>query len=820
MKLLLIDDKDIDRMQVLQLVEAAYPDAEIVVAGSHAAYLQALRDQGYELVLTEFDLEWAPGLLVLEALRSRWPHMPVIVVTGSGSEVVAVEAFRAGVTDYIRKDRPGELIPAIQRAIALGRADSDPPEALVRALELERGRLAAVLDHLPVGIWIADETGQLVGKNEEADRIWAGDAPLAESIEGYPQYEAWDAETGERLQPEDYPVARALRSGQAVDSVELRIRRFDGTEGVVLVSATPIKDSQGAVTGVVGINVDITERKRAEEVSRAMAANLAAEQSRLEAVLDALPVAVFIADAEGRLVTMNDLVYEVWGQNALPAESSAEYDAYRGWWPDSGEALAAEDWGLARALSRGETSKAEVIDIERFDGTCGTILNAAAPIRDAQGGIIGGVAVSQDISARRRIETALQESRQQLAAELEAARRLHEISTQLIRVDEIEVLYEQILDAAVAVLRADSASLQLWRSDVGARGALQLLGHRGFSPEAAAFWAWVYPGSSSVCGLAWRTGHRAFVPDVEQCESLAGSEDLAMQLQTGIRSVQSTPLVSRSGEMLGVISTHWRDIHAPTEGELRTLDVLARLAADLIERKQAETRLTQYMAELQEANQANRILLQEVNHRVKNNLTAILGLIMREQVRLDAEMPDHDETAHYLVALDSLSTRVRSLATVHQLLSASGWRPLEVTELARSVIDASVLASGATGSRATVHVGGAGIRLMPEHAHNLALVLGELTTNTLKYGSSEDCVRISVDVAVQNGEVQLLYRDAGPGYSESTLAGGNRSTGLDLVHSVITHSMRGSWSLRNEDGAVAELHFPTHVSLNKEAVYG
>ena len=288
MKLLLIDDKDIDRMQVLQLVEAAYPDAEIVVAGSHAAYLQALRDQGYELVLTEFDLEWAPGLLVLEALRSRWPHLPVIVVTGSGSEVVAVEAFRAGVTDYIRKDRPGELIPAIQRAIALGRADSDPPQALVRALELERGRLAAVLDHLPVGIWIADETGQLVGKNEEADRIWAGDAPLAESIEGYPQYEAWDAETGERLQPEDYPVARALRSGQAVDSVELRIRRFDGTEGVVLVSAAPIKDSQGAVTGVVGINVDITERKRAEEVSRAMAANLAAEQSRLEAVLDAL----------------------------------------------------------------------------------------------------------------------------------------------------------------------------------------------------------------------------------------------------------------------------------------------------------------------------------------------------------------------------------------------------------------------------------------------------------------------------------------------------------------------------------------------------
>jgi two-component system CheB/CheR fusion protein len=68
---------------------------------------------------------------------------------------------------------------------------------------------------------------------------------------------------------------------------------------------------------------------------------------------------------------------------------------------------------------------------------------------------------------------------------------------------------------------------------------------------------------------------------------MAGSEDLETYRQTGIRAVQSTPLVSRAGRLLGMISTH-RNPNPPSEHDLHLLDVLARQAADLIERKQAE----------------------------------------------------------------------------------------------------------------------------------------------------------------------------------------------------------------------------------------
>jgi PAS domain S-box-containing protein len=67
-----------------------------------------------------------------------------------------------------------------------------------------------------------------------------------------------------------------------------------------------------------------------------------------------------------------------------------------------------------------------------------------------------------------------------------------------------------------------------------------------------------------------------------------GAGDLDASRRSGIRAVQSTPLISRSGQLLGMISTHWREPHQPTKLALRTFDVLARQAADLIDRARIE----------------------------------------------------------------------------------------------------------------------------------------------------------------------------------------------------------------------------------------
>ena len=81
------------------------------------------------------------------------------------------------------------------------------------------------------------------------------------------------------------------------------------------------------------------------------------------------------------------------------------------------------------------------------------------------------------------------------------------------------------------------------------------------------------------------------VTDVDACGFMAGTQDLKECRRSGIRAVQSTPLRSRLGRPLGMISTHWRVPHTPTEDEFRLFDVLARQAADLIERTRAEEAL-------------------------------------------------------------------------------------------------------------------------------------------------------------------------------------------------------------------------------------
>jgi PAS domain S-box-containing protein len=190
----------------------------------------------------------------------------------------------------------------------------------------------------------------------------------------------------------------AVARGEPFTS-EHRIRRHDGVWRWMSVHAAPIRDGDGRLVEWTGMNLDITERKCSDE-------GLEAERARLQAVLDALPVAVWIADADGTVIHSNQAVEQVWGKLPVPY-GFEKYGEYKGWWADTHARIKPRDWALARAVTSGEVSTGEVIEIERFDGTPAMILNNAAPVFDQGGRIIGGVAVAQDITALRHAEEAL-----------------------------------------------------------------------------------------------------------------------------------------------------------------------------------------------------------------------------------------------------------------------------------------------------------------------------------------------------------------------------------------------------------------------------
>lgn len=196
-----------------------------------------------------------------------------------------------------------------------------------------------------------------------------------------------------------------------------------------------------------------------------------------------------------------------------------------------------------------------------------------------------GLVTLIDITARKRAEDALRTSETELSSELSTMRRMQQLSTRLVQADAFSTLLNEILDGAIENTGADMGNIQLLEA-----GALKIVAQRGFEAPFLDFFNQVHDGLAA-CGTAMESGTRVIVEDVATSPIFAGTPALDVMLAANARAVQSTPLVNRAGHLLGMFSTHYRSPQRPSERALRVLDVLARLAADLIERANAEQAL-------------------------------------------------------------------------------------------------------------------------------------------------------------------------------------------------------------------------------------
>ena len=147
------------------------------------------------------------------------------------------------------------------------------------------------------------------------------------------------------------------------------------------------------------------------------------EKSLLRTVLDTLPVGVWVADGKGTILMGNPAGKRIWG--GVRYTDIDQYNEYKAWWSDTGKRIASHEWGMARAITTGEISIDEEIDIKCFNGTHKTILNSSAPLFDDAQGVIGAVSVNRDITERKRAEKVLQTSGAQLSNALEMAHLGH-----------------------------------------------------------------------------------------------------------------------------------------------------------------------------------------------------------------------------------------------------------------------------------------------------------------------------------------------------------------------------------------------------------
>jgi PAS domain S-box-containing protein len=226
--------------------------------------------------------------------------------------------------------------------------------------------------------------------------------------------------------------------------------------------------------------------------------------------------------------------------------------------------------------------------------------------------------------------------------------------------------------------------------------------------------------------------------------------------------------------------------------------------SDITQKKKAEAELRKLNIQTRKYAHLKDELLNEVNHRVKNNLMTILGLILAEKRRPVQSLPtDSNEK------WEEFELRINGLLKVHQMLSDSQWGPLNISDLVQKILG-GVISIYEPVVTAAFHVEPSEIVISPRQANNLALVMNELSTNSMKHAfAGVPYPEVFVTAWTEGDNICIEFRDNGRGYPDDVLMKNRENVGLHLVKQIVQETLRGKVKLSNRNGAVAMIIIKT-----------
>ncbi len=433
-----------------------------------------------------------------------------------------------------------------------------------------------------------------------------------------------------------------------------------------------------------------------------------------ERLLEALPVAVYTTDAEGRITFYNQAAAELWGHR--PAMGSKWCGSWKLYWPD-GRPLPHDECPMAIALKEGREVRGAEAIAERPDGTRVPFVPYPTPFKDDAGRVVGAINVLVDVGRRKEAEV--------LAARLAA-----------IVTSSDDAIISKTLGGIVTSWNAGATRIFGYEAD-------EMIGQhitRIIPPELRS------EENEIISRL--RAGER-----IDHYETVRVAKD-GRRLDI---SLTVSPLCNPNGEVIGA----------------------SKVARDITEKKQAE--------------KLQQLLVEELNHRVKNTLATVQAIANQSLIRARSQSD----------FVTSFSGRLQALAKLHTLLTQTNMRGTELSELIASQVRLG------SPEEDRVLINGPFLFLGPQEANHLGMVLHELTTNARKYGAlSATSGRLAVSWEVRtNGGRRLLLQWAesnGP----RVRAPESRGFGMTLIEQTV-HVHGGEASMHfAEDGLKCRIDWP------------
>lgn len=363
-----------------------------------------------------------------------------------------------------------------------------------------------------------------------------------------------------------------------------------------------------------------------------------------------------------------------------------------------------------------------------------------------------------------------------LKAQLAAVR---EISRAIAEARDLNDTLDLITRRTTEVMRVDSCSIYLYTPS---KERLVLAASTGLNQAGIGHYS--LPRGAGLTGWAAEHNEVIAVPnafaDPRNYRILGSGE-------SRFPSLLAMPLVSRE-KIIGAANVQTMERHEFSRDEIELFSFITELAATAIEKAQL----------------VHAALVQEMHHRVKNNLQTI-AMLLRLQMGQDKKLSPKD-------VLNETINRVLSIATVHEILSEAVVDRVDVLDLIKRV--AANVAGNMINPAANilVMVQGDRVQLPSQRATGLALVANELLQNALEHGMSNQMEgQITVNLTSRYNQLQLTVADNGRGLPPHFNPATDLGLGLDIVRTSITEDMRGTFHIgraKSGTGTVAQIIVP------------